>query len=195
MVVVIIITALASLAIPSILRQMRDRRTRQAAEEIAALYRQARLRALGRGAAVMVRYKSDTGFQLREGVVGGAGTCARLPATSCQTTKWGQGPGVANGDQEITTFNPNSGVYDGVTVQAYAGDPSTGGGSAEYGASNQGTLDICFTPMGGTFFRIANGATLSRMTGIPAISVGRAGGLTRVIIIPPNGLARTDVAQ
>ena len=52
MVVVVIITALAALAVPSILRQMRDRRTRQAAEEIASVYRQARLRALGRGAAV-----------------------------------------------------------------------------------------------------------------------------------------------
>ena len=197
MVVVVIITGLASLAVPSILRQMRDRRTRQAAEEIAMLYRQARLRALGRGAAVLVQYRKATGFQLREAVLGGASTCATLPTTNCATTNWGQGPTVAGGDQLISSFDPTTGVYDGVTAQAYASDPNKGGGSATYKSSdNADALDICFTPMGRTLFRILAAGQLLPMTGIPVISVSRAsGGLTRLVVVPPNGMARTDVAQ
>lgn len=200
MVVVVIITALASLAVPSILRQMRDRRTRQAAEEIALMYRQARLRALGRGAAVMVRYSKATGFELREAVLGtvpgSPATCVTLPTSNCSTTQWGQGPTVANGDQLISTFNPTAGVYDGVTAQGHASAPTAGGGSAQYNAANTDSLDICFTPMGRTLFRIVATDVLQPMTGIPAISVSRnTGGLTRVVLVPPNGLARTDVAQ
>ncbi len=196
MVVVVIITALAALAVPSILRQMRDRRTRQAAEEIAALYRQARLRALGRGAAVMVSYDSLTGFQMREAVLGGAGNCARLPATSCATTLWGQGPAVPNGDQLIDTFNPISGVYAGVTVTVRASAPTAGGGSATMTSSPVGTLDVCFTPMGRAQFRIVAGNVLSPMMGVPLITVSRdTSSLTRLVVVPPNGLARTDVSQ
>ena len=200
---VVIITALAALAVPSILRQMRDRRTRQAAEEIASLYRQARLRALGRGAAVMVRYNGTTGFQIREAVVGGTNNCARLPTTSCTTTQWGQGPTVANGDQLITEFNPTSNVYEGVVSTAHASDPNLGGGSALTTDPPVSVLDVCFTPMGRTLFRIVDGANtpLFPMTGVPLIEVARrvdathGEGLTRIVIIPPNGLARTDVAR
>ena len=196
MVVVVIITGLASLAVPSILRQMRDRRTRQAAEEIAMLYRQARLRALGRGAAVLVQYRKATGFQLREAVLGGAGTCATLPTTNCTTTNWGQGPTVANGDQLISSFDPTTGPYAGVEAQGHASSPNTKGGSALYNSDNTDTLDICFTPMGRTLFRILAAGQLAPMTGIPVISVSRAsGGLTRVVVVPPNGMARTDVAR
>ena len=198
MIVVVIITGLASLAVPSIVRQMRDRRTRQAAEEIASLYRQARLRALGRGAAVMVRYNSSTGFQLREAVVGGGTACARLPATNCSTTLWGQGPTVASGDQAIATLNPNSGIYEGITVTAHATSPALGGGSGVItDSATPATLDICFTPMGRTLFRIVDtaGSPLAAMTGVPVIGVARGGSLTRLVVIPPNGLARTDVSQ
>lgn len=199
MIVVVIITALAGLAVPSILKQMQDRRTRQAAEEIASIYRQARLRALGRGAAVMVRYSSTTGFQLREAVMGGGGTCARLPVSSCSTTQWGQGPTVVNGDQLISQFSPSAGVYAGVSVAAHASAPTAGGGSAKVTDPAVSALDICFTPMGRALFGIAGGTpppTLLAMTGVPLISVSRdTGGLTRLVVIPPNGLARLDVSQ
>lgn len=197
MVVIVIITGLASLAVPSILRQMRDRRTRQAAEEIASLYRQARLRALGRGAAVMVQYRPDTGFQTREAVLGGVGACATLPTTRCTSTNWGQGSAVPNGDELISSFNPTAGVYEGVTATAHATSPDLGGGSATSEGDSPSALDICFTPMGRTLFRTTPNGTLSWMSGVPAITVSRANnaGLKRVVVIPPNGLARTDVAQ
>jgi len=189
MVVVVIITVLSALAIPSILRQMRDRRTRQAAEEIASVYRQARLRALGRGAAVMVRFTAANGFEMREAVLGGNDpACARLPVTSCTTANWGT---TSTTSQRITQFNPTSGVYAGITTSVFA---STNGGTGTVGSSLTG-LDICFTPMGRSLFGIDGGA-LSPMTGVPLITVQRdAASLTRLVVIPPNGLARTDVSQ
>ena len=202
MVVVVIITALSALAIPSIVRQMRDRRTRQAAEEIAAIYRNARLRALGRGAAVMVRYASNAGFQVREAVLGGGSTCATLPVTSCGNAIWDQNANIANGTQQVTTFNPTTGVYDGVTIAALVGDPSVGGGSATLTTASVTAFDLCFTPMGQALYRITAGATdpLFPMTGVPVVTVkritsGAQEGLQRVVVIPPNGLARTDVSQ
>jgi len=204
MVVVVIITALAALAIPSIIRQMRDRRTRQAAEEIASLYRQARLRALGRGSAVMVRYRSsDNGFfEVREAVLGGAGTCAALPTTNCASTLWDQDATKANGSKLITQFNPAAGVYDGVTSIAHAsqvgGSPQVAGLADLVADTGVANLDVCFTPMGRTLFRTTGTISdpLAPMTGVPAVTVSRnTGGLTRIVLIPPNGLARTDVSQ
>ncbi len=196
MIVVVIITGLASLAIPSIIRQMRDRRTRQAAEEIASVYRQARLRALGRGSAVLVRYVSGNGFQMREAVLGGSSTCAALPVNSCTAALWGQGPTVANGDQLLSQFNPTGYVYAGVTTTVYA----SGGASVIVTpgdtAGSTANLDVCFTPMGRTQYRISQGSPFIQMTEVPVVVVTRdTGGLARVVVIPPNGLARTDVAQ
>ena len=49
MVVVVMITVLATLAIPLVTEQLRDRRTQEAAERVAGVYRDARMRAMGRG--------------------------------------------------------------------------------------------------------------------------------------------------
>jgi type IV fimbrial biogenesis protein FimT len=186
MVVVVIITALAALAVPSIIRQMRDRRVRQAAEEIALIYRQARLRALGRGSAVMVRYTVAAGFETREAVVGGGGNCASLPSPNCLTTLWGQGPNIANGSQQIGLFNAIQGAYQGVVVNVIP----TGTGSTN------GELDICYTPMGRSFSATPSATPLQTMTGVPLITVaGNTGGLTRQVLVPPNGLARTGVSK
>src|SRR5512142_2995898 len=112
MVVVVIITALSALAIPSILRQMRDRRTRQAAEEVASVYRQARLRALGRGSAVLVRYTRTTGtYQTLEAVIGpGTGApamagCVQLPVASCINTDW-----AGTNTQQVSTWSAPAGI-------------------------------------------------------------------------------------
>jgi len=183
MVVVVIITALAALAVPSIIRQMRDRRVRQAAEEIALIYRQARLRALGRGSAVMVRYTAAQGFQTLEAVVGGGGNCASLPSPNCTATAWGAG-----GSQQIGQFNPIQGAYQGVVVTV----SPTG---AVVATGTVAELDICFTPMGRSFSATPSATQLAIMTRVPLITVaGSAGGLTRQVLIPPNGLARTGVS-
>src|SRR5258705_4537007 len=52
MVVIVLIGLLVTLGVPSIASTMRDRRTNQAAHQVALIYRQARALAMGRGAAV-----------------------------------------------------------------------------------------------------------------------------------------------
>src|SRR5512146_66728 len=75
-VVVIIIAVLAVMAIPTITQQMRSRRTQFAAKEVAALYRDARMRAMGRGSAVLVRFESNVTaegrLEMREAVRSGS---------------------------------------------------------------------------------------------------------------------------
>ncbi|HMR09923.1 MAG TPA: prepilin-type N-terminal cleavage/methylation domain-containing protein, partial [Polyangiaceae bacterium] len=76
-VVVIIIAVLAVLAIPSVLNTLRDRRVQNAALEVGALYRNARMRAMARGGAVLVRFDGTATpqgrVQLREALRGQAG--------------------------------------------------------------------------------------------------------------------------
>jgi type IV fimbrial biogenesis protein FimT len=183
MVVVVIIGLLAAIALPQIASRMRERRTNQAAQQIALLYRNARLRAMGRGFAVLVNYNSATGaFRVLETLpAGGLTDCTpRLPP-SCTSTDWA----IATATRVVETFNPSAsgstGPYAGVLVSVTA-QPS---GSV---ASN---LDICFTPRGRTFTRLLAGDTLLPMTGMVDITVGRAAPmLQRQVNILPNGMAR-----
>ena len=179
MVVVVIITGLTALAVPSIVRQMRDRRTRQTAEEIASIYRQARLRAMGRGAAVMVAYDTTTGFATSEGIVGSADNCSQLPVSSCSAAVW----------NPVSTWNTPATITRKVSVVDVIGNGDKSGGDAN--------VQVCFTPMGRTQFRLAATAAFALMTGVPVVKVysNDGGSLTRYVLIPPNGLARTDVAQ
>lgn len=185
MVVVVVITALTALAIPSILKQMRDRRTRQAAEEIAAIYRQARLRALGRGSAVLVRY-SNGSFETREAMLGGgAANCAQLPSTSCTFTDWTTN-GVGATSQQLNLWAPPLGIVSEVFAN---GIPSGTALTA---------FDVCFTPMGRSLVNTAQPEAFQTLSGVPVIRVAStvdALRLKRYVLIPPNGLARTDVAQ
>jgi type IV fimbrial biogenesis protein FimT len=187
MVVVVIITSLTALAIPSILKQMRDRRTRQTAEEVASIYRQARLRALGRGSAVLVRYASRR-YQTLEAVVGG-GTpnCVQLPSSSCLNATWSP---PAPDSQVLSTWAPPAGI----TTTVYANDA---GWSGKLTGADTQTLDVCFTPMGRTLARLDGSATFSIMSGVPVIRVAGEDPtrLKRYVLVPPNGLARTDVAE
>ena len=186
MVVVVVITALTALAIPSILKQMRDRRTRQAAEEIAAIYRQARLRALGRGSAVLVRY-ANASFETREAMLGGgAANCVQLPSTSCTLTNWITNlPDPTSTSQQLSLYAPPVGVIS----EVFANGIPTG--------TAQTAFDVCFTPMGRTFVNTAQPPAFQSWSGVPLIRVSGAdtSRLKRYVLIPPNGLARTDVAQ
>jgi prepilin-type N-terminal cleavage/methylation domain-containing protein len=183
MVVVVIIGILAAIAVPTLASRMRERRTNQAAQQIALLYRNARLRALGRGFAVLVNYNSATGaFRVLETLpAGGLTDCTpRLPP-SCANTNWA----LATETRVVETFNPSAsgatGTYAGVLISVTE-QPS--GSAASF-------LDICFTPRGRTFSRILSANTLQPMTGVIDINVGRAAPmLQRQVNILPNGMAR-----
>lgn len=186
MVVVVIIGILAAIAVPSIASRMRERRTTQAAQQIALIYRNARLRAMGRGFAVLVNYNSGTGaFRVLETLpAGGFTDCApRLPP-SCTNTNWA----VATATREVESFNPSksgaTGNFAGVTISV----------TAQPSGSTAANLDLCFTPRGRTFSRLLAADTLQPMTGVIDITVGRAAPmLQRHVNVMPNGMARVSL--
>lgn len=184
MVVVIIIGLLAAIAVPEIAIRMGERRTNQAAQQVALLYRNARLRAMGRGFAVLVNYSSATGgFRVLETLpAGGLTDCIpRLP-TSCTNTNWASGTAT----RVVESFDPtqSTGVYAGVTVGV---NVQPAGGVAT-------NLDLCFTPRGRTFSRTAANGVLQPMTGVIDISIDRGGNtLQRHVNVLPNGMARMSL--
>lgn len=185
MAVVIMITILAATAIPLASRQLRDRRTQDAAQQIASLYQSARMRAMGRGSAVLVRYSPGTPgtFTVLEAqrgpneTVSGApnAACAALPVSSCLTTDWN----TAASQQYRTVTTLNQSGDSGLTVVM-------NGGLA---------LDVCFTPMGRTYSG-ATGQPLTAVTDVYTATVGRAASSNvraRQVLILPNGAARLSL--
>jgi len=205
LVVVVIIGILSVMAIPAMINRLRDRRVRQASEEIATLYRNARLQSMGRGSAVLVRFSSGAAnpggaFEVREAVWGtstpsGATSgngCSRLPSSSCTTNtavgtqSWVTAAPATDDNRLIDQFSPIGQNADIITTVL---DPT--------GATALNYLDVCFTPMGRSFFRTAAGNPFTPMVGVNLISVGRfpAGatspvGVARRVAILPNGTAR-----
>lgn len=187
-VVVVIIGLLAALATPAITNQMRDRRANQASQELANFYRGARMRALGRGSSVLVRYRKEAAtapagsLEIWEAVAGEDGTCGPIPRRGCQ----GFAPPGEEPDtqQLIQEFNPGvRGEYDGVNIRMLAsGDDD----EIQF-------LDVCFTPMGATFTRTDPEALMmERMAGVHVAQVTREGldNIRRDVLILPGGSAR-----
>lgn len=196
MVVVLIVTILSAIAIPLVTRQMRDRRTHEAAQRVAALYRDARMRAMGRGSAVMVRFSPGTrgAFEVLEAQRGttdaptGASdaSCATLPIGSCLTPDWNGAEGASY--RRLTALDlSNRGEYDRLTITM-----------EDQEGSGLDHLDVCFTPMGRSFFRSLKAANLQPLTTTHVAQVYRAEGANRIgrtrrVLLPPNGAARISL--
>jgi prepilin-type N-terminal cleavage/methylation domain-containing protein len=192
MVVVVIIGILAAISLPQMVQRMRNRRGGQAVQTVAMIYRNARLRALGRGFAVDVRYVAgngaNTGFFVRETlpmyVVNGVGDCTpHLPLT-CSNTNWVNPLAT----QLVEAFNAD--VYASATSQV------------KDATSNQVVpyLEICFSSHGRTYSRTAAGDALLPTTDMYSVSLsgGNLGTTAAdaasqgryVVEILPNGMAR-----
>lgn len=176
MVVVLIVAILAAIAVPSVLERMRERRSAEAAQRIASLYRGARMRAMGRGSAVMVSFDKGA-FVVREAVRPPPETnteCTGEPSSSCVNTNWTDGKSFA----ELSRFEPTKrSEYEGLTL---APVPSTAT-----------RLDICFTPMGRAYTRSDDLPFSTPMVQVASFNVGRSGSvLTRTVMVLPNGVAR-----
>lgn len=185
-VVVVIIGITAALATPAVVEQMRERRARSAAQTVALLYANARMRALGRGAAVMVQYRSDTAaFTVRESIEGNTATvasCAEQPGWGCLTTDW------TNNARTVESWKLDSNF-----LEVKANDQ---------GGTKQNDMDICFTPAGRSFVSFSRASSPSTpMAGATTVSMARkSGGGTsgvaedgkfwRKVVILPNGSAR-----
>lgn len=200
-VVVIIIAILAVIAIPSITRRMRDRRTSQAAEKVSNIFRGARMRAMGRGSAVLVRFDSTSNpegsLQVQEAVRGSAvadANCKRLPSANCTLTDWTTpvGNNLA-GNVLLSTFAPPAqGQYENTYI--------TVSGDAAH-AGDQKQMDLCFTPLGRAFVRYKQTGNFTPLSGVPVAEVYRSedgstrDGLTRTVMILPNGSTRLGTAK
>jgi len=185
-VVVLIIGITAALATPSISQEVKERRSRDLAQRIALLYSNARMRALGRGGAVMVRYdgtkKTFTVIESVEGATaaanrnGASASCATQPGLGCLTNGW------VDGSDTFRTVTGLDNWASDVTVGAY-----------DQAATAQASMDVCFTPSGRSFISFIGGATptlSAPLVGNVSFKVQRTGGLARDVLILPNGAAR-----
>lgn len=185
MTVVVLITILASATIPLATRQMRDRRTQDAAQQVATLYQSARMRAMGRGSAVLVRYTpgSPGTFTVLEAQRGPNDTatgatnaeCAALPVSSCLTTDWNN-PATEQ-YRAVSTLDLKADT--GLTIEMNGGVP----------------VDVCFTPMGRTY-SAKTGELLTATSAVYTATVGRGSTSNvrqREVLILPNGAARLSL--
>jgi type IV fimbrial biogenesis protein FimT len=192
--VVVIISIFAALAIPQVTKQMRDRRVHEAAQRVAITYQQARVRAMGRGGAVMVRYtegataqgKFETLDALSPATV--LQTCGLEPAVSCTTPadRWEQP--LAHRVVSAVDLGQQRGldnVYTALTTDL--GNPGS-------------VMDVCFTPLGRSFVRYVAGGPWSPLQGVPRLAVerrqgatGPAVGLSRRVLVLPTGIARLEL--
>jgi prepilin-type N-terminal cleavage/methylation domain-containing protein len=167
MVVVVIIAILAAISVPSVVERLRERRAQEAAERVAILYRSARMRAMGRGSAVFVRY-SDGRFTVDEAVqTNPSAPGCRLPSNSCTGGTFDNVTGLDIGSAQ---------EYEGVSVQEGTGETA---------------LEVCYTPLGRAFVRGAASDPLAPLARVVTFVVERAsGGPRRTITVLPNGIAR-----
>ncbi|HEY6080886.1 MAG TPA: type II secretion system protein [Polyangiaceae bacterium] len=178
MVVVIIVGISATLATPLLLEQMRERKSRDMAQQIAQLYTSARLRAVGRGAAVRVNYSAAAGFEVIESIEGFQATntraqadCAPTPGKGCLSTDW---------TLPVTSRLVNKLlVPSNITVQATTPLLAT--------AAN---MNVCFTPGGRSFATDSTAVPTAPLTGSIQFTVKRDSGIQRKVVLLPNGSAR-----
>lgn len=176
---VTIIGITAALATPTVVEQMRERRSRDAAQGVAQVYASARMRAMGRGSAVLVRYVKDGGFRTLEAIEGalaearGYEDCAAAPGLGCLSNDWNE----AKNSREVGVFVPATNL----TVTALVPETS----------DPTNNVDVCFTPGGRTFASYDGTFPTAAMAGVVTFTVKRDPvGLLRRVVVLPTGTAR-----
>lgn len=176
-VVVLIIGITAALATPTLASQMRERRSRDLAQRVAQVYSLARMRAMGRGSAVLVRFNKDTGFTVLESVEGATATsammgangasCGARPGLGCLTNNWDPSSGDTTRTVQTLTWTSDYTV-----------------------TSATDSMDVCFTAAGRSFVSTNGARPTAPMVGSRSLTVQRSGGLARTVTVLPNGMAR-----
>lgn len=179
--VVAIVGMLAALATPSFIRQVRDNRVNRAATHVAEAYRHARMRALGRGTAVLVRWNSTGGANSKGRLeTFEPGTLANaFPNPSCAGPDWA----TAASNRRVDFLELGNGLYDDAAVAFFREGAST----------SQTTADICFTPRGRTYIRNGTAGAFTALSGAARYNVTNTatpGRAARQVFVPPNGVAR-----
>jgi type II secretory pathway pseudopilin PulG len=184
MVVVVLIGLIVALGIPSIASTMRDRRTNQAAHQVALIYRQARALAMGRGAAVLVHFDAGTVAQgrieVREAQDVDPARCLALPATSCSLANWNA---ASTQNRLVKEFDPSLlNAFANVQLKFFLANAGAAGNA----------VDICFSPLGRPFRRLSFTDSFAPMNEVPYMEVSPIDGVgsTRTVLIMPNGASR-----
>lgn len=193
MVVIVIITLLAAIAVPSIAARLRSERARAVTEGVAGMFRGARLNALGRGAATVVRFEGGALTVLE--AISGPGCdvsaipgCTTIPVSSC-TDIVGRFAAANQTSQELGNLD----ATDAGELTVTMGYRLLGGA-----LSTNGAVDVCFSPMGRAFVR--GGASSSALDTVPfqplttsaqvqVVNPNLASAI-RFAVIAPNGAAR-----
>ena len=187
MVVVIIIAISAALVIPMATRQLRDNQVHRIAKEVASTYRNARMLAMARGGAVVVRYTTANNgtLEVLEGVDDRerGNACDELPVPNCNRSlnSWNTS-GTGAGARSISTVTgPAGGHNPPISIDA------------------GGDRDVCYTPMGRTMHRGGTSGSFSTMSAPLQIQVFRGAisspiGLLRNVSVWPSGAARLTTA-
>lgn len=175
---VVIIGILTALATPAIIGVLRDRRANSDTMTIAEVYRFARNRSMGRGAATLVRYSAN-GWEVFESIVDAGPPAVNLPTSSCLNTDWTAG----GNNRRVSTWSGP--VEDDMEVLYY--DPS---------GANQTDVEVCFTPRGRTYIA-GVGDPLEPMDGVAYFTTQRLptteNQRLRTVYIAPNGVARIQL--
>ena len=179
MVVILIITVFAAVAVPTAVLQLRERRLQEAARQVALLFRQARLHAVGRGTATLIRVTDDTVsvFEAREGP---AASCPDMPVPDCRGTPWANG---LTQRRQIAGFQPAA-AGELSTLELEVADSTGAAVSA---------LEICFSPNGRGFVReaIDDSVAFAPLTETYLATLTRPGtSRPRRVALLPNGTAR-----
>jgi len=216
MVVVILIGILTVMAMPTMAEAHFSARTLDDATKIAELYRSARTRALGRGAAMLVQGASANAYNTFNGTpsnasgglgvfflyeaqvaitgIAGSGLLPLPPGSplsSCgaPTTVWPTIIASASSSL-LNEVNMNTSAETDAQIWSIIND-STG---------PQTTTSLCYTPLGRTYYQPVAAPVFTPGAGLLhgelQISVQRSGlggpvsGLTRTVIIPDSGATR-----
>jgi prepilin-type N-terminal cleavage/methylation domain-containing protein len=187
MVVVIIISVFAALAIPSMLQGRHERRAFGAAADISAIVREARTRAIGRGAAQLVTFTLGNGAPTRgrfEHFENANPITLEPRADGCKLAEWTLG-----GPTSTAVLINRFALDGGVDVNADLETSQLVGG-----VKQTGVVHICFSPSGRVY--VANGGvallrTSNGMANALTIQVERTtGGPSRRVVIMPSGATR-----
>jgi prepilin-type N-terminal cleavage/methylation domain-containing protein len=201
MVVIIIIGIIAALAVPTMADARTDRHAYDDAGQVMQLLREARTRAVARGAAELVSLSANgTGdrgtFGLYEAVntnALGVGQ-ARTPVSTCKSPQKWDLTGASPNTIFIDSLNLNGSIEANTDIETKINQYDITGTATQL----TGPVFVCFTPLGRMFVTQSNpisfdGAlptvmpieiAVARMNG--SVSVGTV----RSVLLPPNGLAR-----
>jgi prepilin-type N-terminal cleavage/methylation domain-containing protein len=199
MVVVIIVGIIAALAVPSMRIATFDRHAYQDAGAIMQLFREARLRSVARGAAVLVSMQGNGvgergTFRVYESVQPDPAGGTTMPSPSCKNPPLGWNPPGANGTLFIDGVNLNGKpeVDADIETQIYAYDAA---GVTPYTT----VVYVCYTPLGRSYVSTSGTAAFSGL--LPAtlvlearvlrgVTSGLAGAVSRSVLITPTGMPR-----